>query len=124
MPVNSVLRIRGYLQTAMVVTANNTAFSSAYVQWTTSGDWYSGTLTYTGLNLVSYSSGVATQTPFLFSGYATIALLSAAVGAVSGWTSNVAGNLGNFASTDLAAASTGTAQGAMENNGCELMVYS
>lgn len=124
MPVNNVLRIRGYLQTAMIVTANNPSFSSAFVQWTTSGDWATGTLTYTGINLVSYSSGAITQTPFLFANYGTISALSTAVNGVPGWQSGIQGNLGTFASTDLAAASNGTAQGAMSDDGCELLVYS
>lgn len=124
MPVNSVARIRGYLQTALNITANGPTFSSAFVQWTTTGDWYSGTLAYTGIALNSYAAGVLVSTPFLFATYLTVQALATAVAAIPGWVANVSGNLGTFGTADLAAASSGTGQGAMTDNGCELMVYS
>ena len=124
MPVNVVKRIRGYLQVAMVITATNPSFSSAFVQWTTTGAWDNGTLVYTGLNLVSYSAGIATNTPLLFTNYATVAALATAINGMAGWVANIQGNLGNFGTLDLAAATTGTAQGAMSDDGCELLVYS
>jgi hypothetical protein len=125
MPVNVVTRVQGYLQAALNITANSTSFTSAFVQWITTGDWYSGTLTYTGITLVSYQNGVEAQTPLLFSSYPTVTQLASAVGMVSGWAAYVSGNLGSFGTaTDLAAASTGTAQGAMDGDGCELLVYS
>jgi hypothetical protein len=125
MPVNKVTRIQGYLQTALVITASSSVFSSAFVEWITTGDWGSGTLAYTGITLVSFQDGVQTQTPFLFASFPTIQQLATAVGSTPGWAAFTSGNLGNFGTaTDLAMASTGTAQGAMDGDGCELLVYS
>lgn len=124
MPVNSVTRIRGSLQTALSITASDPTFSSAYVQWTTTGDWSSGTLTFTGISLVSYAAGVQTSTPFLFANYPTVQALATAITATPGWIARVTGNLGAYGSADLAAASSGTSQGAMAGNNCDLQVYS
>lgn len=120
MPVNNVTRIRGYLGTALTITASSSTYQSAWVSWLTTGEWYDYSLAYTGIQLNSVANGVAATTPFLFANYLTVNLLAAAIGNVAGWTAFVAGNLGLHASTDLT--SSGTTQGAMDG-GASLMVY-
>ena len=51
MPVNNVLRVRGYAQTVLTITARAASFVQAWVSFTTTGQWYDNTLAYTGLVL-------------------------------------------------------------------------
>jgi hypothetical protein len=122
MPVNNVLRVRGYSQTILTITAQPSAFQQAWVSFSTTGDWYTNTLTYTGLILNSVSSGVLTSTPFLYANYLTVNQLAAAVNATAGWTALTQPNTyGLYPSTDLM--TNGTSQGAMTDDGCSLRAY-
>ena len=88
MPVNNVTRVRGYSQTVLTITASPASYVQAWVSFTTTGQWYNNTLTYTGLvlNSISYNSPTVVQTPFLYATYTTSQSLTNAVGAVGGWT--------------------------------------
>jgi hypothetical protein len=122
MPINNVLRVRGYSQTVLTITGQPSAFQQAWVNFSTTGDWYTNTLTYTGLVLNSVSSGVLTSTPFLYASYPTVNQLASAVGSVSGWTARTQPTTyGLYPSTDLM--SQGTSQGAITDDGCNLRAY-
>jgi hypothetical protein len=122
MPVNNVLRVRGYSQTVLTITAATSAFQQAWVNFSTSGQWYTNTLVYTGLVLNSISSGNLVATPLLYATYPTVNQLSSAVGSISGWSSlTQPTTYGLYPSTDLM--SQGTSQGAMTDDGCNLRAY-
>jgi len=123
MPVNNVLRIRGYPQTVLNITAAPSTFQQAWVSYTTTGDWYSNTLVFTGLVLNSVNTGVYSSTPILFAGYPTVGQLAAAIGSVAGWTANTQGAFANFPTADLSPPGGVTAQGAQDDDGVELRAY-
>jgi hypothetical protein len=123
MPVNNVLRIRGYQQTVLSITGNQSSFAQAWVSFTTSGDWYTNTLVFTGLVLNSVNNGVLTSTPFLYANYPTVTSLAAAVSAVAGWTVLTTPAYGAYPSTDLSPPGGLTAQGGINDDGCELLAY-
>jgi hypothetical protein len=133
MPVNNVLRIRGYPQTVLNITASPSSFQQAWVSYSTTGDWYTNTLAFTGIILNSVANGVYRATPLLFSNapqtaapsvtYATVGALQAAISAVSGWTAFTEGAFGAYPTTDLSPPGGVTAQGAMDDDGAELRAY-
>jgi hypothetical protein len=122
-PVNAVSRIRSYPQTVLNITGSPSSMQQAWVSYTTTGDWYTNTLTYTGLVLNSVASGVLTATPFLFANYATVGALATAVGNVNGWTANTTPIFGLYPSTDLAPPGGLTSQGALDDDGAQLVAY-
>lgn len=122
-PVNNVTRIRGYPQTVLCISASPTQYQHAWVSYTTTGDWYTNTLAFTGLTLTGQSSGVQTSTSLLFSNYTTLTQLAAAIGAVSGWTADVQGAFGLYPTSDLQPPGGVTAQSALDDDGCELVAY-
>ena len=122
-PVNAVSRIRGYPQVVLGITADSSVNQQAWVSYTTTGDWATGTLVYTGLILNAVSSGTLTTTPFLFSIYPTIAALAAAIAATPSWYTNTTPVYGLYPSTDLSPPGGLTSQGAMDDDGVELFAY-
>jgi hypothetical protein len=124
MPVNNVTRIRGYLQTVMTISAQPGAFQHAWISYQTSGDWYTNTLSYTGLILNSTLNGTTTaSTPFLFALYPTLADLANAIMAVPGWIARTQGAFAAYPTSDLQQPGGLTAQGASTDDGCELRAY-
>lgn len=123
MPVNNVTRIRGYPQTILTITAQPGAFSHAWVSYTTTGDWYSNNLVFTGLVLNAESNGTVTSAPLSFATYPTVGQLAAAVSATAGFTAQVQGAFGGYATTDLSPPGGVTAQGAKDDDGAELVAY-
>jgi hypothetical protein len=120
MPVNAVTRVRGYPQTALSISAAPSVFQEAWVTPLYTGDWASG-LVYTGISLNSIASAVPSSTTLLFASYPTVGALATAVSAVSGWRGLTSGNFSQWQSADLM--SYGSAQGAMDDGGCQLRVY-
>jgi hypothetical protein len=123
MPVNNVLRVRGFSQTILTITNQGPAagVQQAWVSFSTTGDWYTNTLTYTGLILNQVSSAVLTSTPFLYAAYPTVQQLANAVGQIAGWTANTSPVFGQYPSTDLL--TNGTSQGAINEDGACLRAY-
>lgn len=122
LPVNQVLKVEGTRDVALVLSFSPTAGQSAWVAFTTAGDFASGTLAHTGLRLSSVTNGAQTDTALAFATYPTLSQLSAAVNAVTGWTATTGGSYTAWPSTSLITADV--AQGALASNGCELEVYS
>lgn len=103
-PVNRVIRVSNKLLSVMNISASQSLFQNAYVNFSTTGDYSDSNtpLTYTGLNLVSTSNGTTTTTNLLFSTYTTLGSLSTAINAVNGWTATVnAGNYGSWATSEI-----------------------
>jgi hypothetical protein len=123
MPVNNVTRIRGYQQTALAISADSGVNQQAWVSWTSTGDWYTNTLTYTGIVLNSVSSGILATVALPFVAFPTVAALAAAVELVPSWTANTTPVFGLYPSTDLSPPGGVTAQGAIDDDGCELLAY-
>jgi hypothetical protein len=123
MPVNNVTRIRGYKQTVLSITAAPSVNQQAWVTMTTSGDWYTNTLVYTGITLNAVSNGTLTTNSFLFANNPTVASLAAAVAATPSWSALTTPVFGLYPSTDLSPPGGLTAQGAMDDDGCELQAY-
>jgi hypothetical protein len=123
MPVNNVLRILGYPQTVLCITGSTGSMQQAWISYTTTGDWYTNTLSFTGIVLNSVSSGVSSSTTLSFASYTTIAQLAAAIGSVAGWTANVQGAFGLLPVTALQPPGGITAQGALDDDGVELQAY-
>lgn len=123
MPVNNVTRIMGYPQTVLCITGDTGSMQQAWISYSTTGDWYTNTLAFTGLVLNSVSAGVLSTTPILFAGYPTLAQLAAAIGAVPGWTANTQGGFAALPTTVLQPPGGVTAQGALSDDGVELQGY-
>lgn len=123
MPVNNVLRVRGFSQTVLTITASPASFVQAWVSFSTSGEWYNNTLTYTGLilNSISLNSPAVVSTPFLYASYPTVNALTNAVGAVGGWSAYTTPVYGAYPSTDIL--TNGTSQGALVSDGACLRAY-
>lgn len=91
-PVNQVTRIQGNRTSALSITQTSTSVTAARVYFSYTGDQETG-ITYTGLSLVSTSSGVATTQNILWSSLspATVGSLATAINALGGgWSATVA----------------------------------
>jgi hypothetical protein len=123
MPIINVIRVRGFSRTVLTITADPTAYVQAWVSFTTSGQWYDGSLATTGLVLngvTPTSGGEYNSTVFLYTTYQTVGALVAAVGAVAGWTATTTPTYQYYPTTDLV--TNGTSQGGF-GDGCSVRAY-
>jgi hypothetical protein len=123
MPVNNVLRIRGYPQTVLSVSGIPGTCQEAWLSYTTSGDWYTNTLVYTGIVLTSISNGITTTTPILFASCVTINDLATQISATPGFQAYTEGVFGLLPIGDLAPPGGVVAQGCLDDDGAELVAY-
>jgi hypothetical protein len=124
MPVQFVSRARGYLQTALNITNTSSANQIAYVQFSYAGDFTANTQVTTGLILTTVASGVTTVVNLLWTSYALVSLLAAAITQLgNGWTTLV-DVFGLWPVTELqnGYASQGAVTG--DAGGVDLQVYS
>jgi hypothetical protein len=88
-PVSEVLRVAVWRDSAMTVSySGDNTHANVLV-------------TETSLKIRTAASGTWSTTSFAFSSYATIDLLAAAVGAISGWTASAVSGYGDYPSTEL-----------------------
>lgn len=121
-PVNQVKRLSRKLDDAVTITADESAFQTAYANFITEDGDFSApeNVKYTGLSLVGASHGVTTTANLLFSAMTTLDDLIAAVNAVSGWTATTDG-YGAWPIGELYC--DATSQGAL-TDGVKLRVFS
>ncbi|MDR3582576.1 MAG: hypothetical protein P4L67_04855 [Candidatus Pacebacteria bacterium] len=124
MPVHRAVRVSRSPRTAITITADPSAYQVAYVDFSTVDVVLPNpfSVSYTGLNLAGASYGIASSTPILFAGLATINDLAAAVNAVSGWKATVDPmGYGRWPVSEIYC--DGTSQGAL-SDGVQLQVFS
>ena len=121
-PVNRIIRASRRLDTAITITADSTAYQTAYASFSTQDGAYGEpeNLIYTGINLVGTSNGTQSTHSILFSATPTLADLATAVNSVSGWKAS-AGGYSAWATSELYC--DGTSQGALDD-GVQLRVFS
>jgi hypothetical protein len=122
-PVNNVTRIRGYPQTVLTISADPGVNQQAWIDYTTAGDWASGTLAYTGITLNWIQSGTAGSAPFLFTTYPTVGALQAAIAATAGWSAQTTAPFSLYPTSDLSPPGGLTSQGAIDDTGAEIRAY-
>jgi hypothetical protein len=121
-PVNRLIRVSRRLQEAVSIQADPRVFQTAYVDFATEDGAFAdpANLTYTGINLVGSSNGVASTAAVPFASLTTLNDLVAAVNAASGWTASADG-FGAWPVSEIYC--DATSQGAL-SDGVKLKVFS